>query len=138
MLKIYQYGPGDEITWGTVIDPRDPRWVNDGMTQGEAEEAVADEWTHNADAVADWLAVACAGQHDVSSRTELCDVMGLPVPRLVAILLNGTDAEALFARRELRERYVEAHIKDIRAEAQTLWEKQWGSAEEAPCDLEAA
>lgn len=138
MDTFTKYGPGDEITWGSVVDSRDPRWDDDVMTQGDAEEQVADEWAHNADSVADWLAVACAGQHDVSSRTECNDVMGLPVPRLLSILFNGTDAEALAARRELRERYVEAHMADIRAEAKVLWEKQWGTAEEAPCDWEAA
>ena len=139
MDTFTKYGPGDEITWGSVTHPSDPRYVDvydefdDLMTQGDAEEQVADEWAHNADCVADWLAGACLGQQDVSSRTECDDVMGLPVPRLLSILLNGTDAAALAARRELRERYVSEHLQQIRAEAKVLWEKQWGSADEAPC-----
>lgn len=110
----------------------------DVMTQGDCEEQVADEWTHDIDNLADWLAVQCVGQHGVTGRTECDDVMGLPVPRLLSILINGTDKAALAARRELRERYIDAHLAEIRSDAQALWEKQWGSAEEAPCDWEAA
>lgn len=129
-------GPGDEITWGAPTghpnDPRTESIYDDGslMTQGEAEDDAADGVAHDMNLVSDWLAKACDGQLDVSSKTELDDVHGLPIPRLLSVLLNGSDKAALAARRELKWRLIEEHMDVVRENASDAWHGQF--AGEAP------
>ena len=43
-FKRAEYGPGDEQTWGPVVDPRDPRYepTQDDEDATEAEQAMRD------------------------------------------------------------------------------------------------
>lgn len=118
-MRITQYGPGDEITWGPCTDPRDPRWEEDEdrLTKDDARDQARDELCSQAANVAEWLYTVVdnpAGWEFVDTlRVDAGSLQDAPVHVLFAVIMTGTNEQANLARMFLRERYEAARADQI-------------------------
>lgn len=128
MNHITSYGPGDEITWGPVMDSRDPRNDDDG--EFHTEQSALDQ------AAEDVLATPYAWSwflSDVIEQEEPVDTaMGADwfagdatVDELLAVVMDCGDWVAVReARAELRDRFM-AH-RDTKLAVQARADKLVG------------
>lgn len=137
-MNLSKYGPGDEITWGSYTgganDPRNDDEDDDTLMHPDtAHELATDEFVTTAESVADWLAKVTdtpAGREPVDTeKIDEADIFNAKPHILLALIFNGTNAQAQAARHELRYAFLKAHQGDIDTRANELLEQANGKPE---------
>lgn len=111
--------------FGQPGDPRTPDDDDEAITPEQAQDQAAAEWLSTPAKVAAWLMKHCdtpAGRKPVEGIDALHadEVMELPIVGLLAVLMTGTDEQALIARRMLRDDALEINHTEIGKRAAEL------------------
>lgn len=97
------------------------------MTQGDAEEQIADSYLATPDLVADWLAKQCQTRGEIRVGYST-DVHQLDVAELLAAVMTGNDKQVVQAVHRLRHQFIRDHEVHINADARELWNSQFKEA----------
>jgi hypothetical protein len=114
------YGPGDEATWGPwngdSSDPRAPD--SDYMTADEAEQEAREDVLCTPDDLAEFIWDTCARKTTLvrAHRIDELALQEAPAHVLLAVIVNGTDAQANTARHLLREQMLAHDVSKFSVE----------------------
>ncbi len=100
------------------LDPRTPD--DDGMSEAEADDMATEEFVRTPCNVTFWLEHQCGDKTEpaqMGSETIWTITHSSEVPRLLALVFDGNNAQIINAAKRLRELYVAAHASEISARA---------------------
>lgn len=118
------YGPGDYEAF-PITHHLDPRNDFEGVSEETARSIACDEMMVTPEFIANDLVDECLGYNEPVSVLQLSDDMTtLNIPQLLALIMDGLDAQCLAARHELKQRIIEANQWFINQRATEIMEAE--------------
>ena len=124
ILAHYTALASDAALYGPALGhPLDPRNDDDRISQEEAADMATEEHLRTPCNVTFWLEHQCGDKTEpvqMGSETIWTITHSSEVPRLLALVMDGNNAQIVNAAKRLRELYAAAHAGEISARASEI------------------